>query len=65
MKNEFISVKEQLPEKGKDIIGIDEDGNKHYCFRCACPNPNCKQWRCSLTGSGLIIDVVKWIYEPK
>ena len=35
MENEFILVKEQLPEKGKDIIGIDEDGNKHYCFRCA------------------------------
>ena len=28
MENEFISVKEQLPEKGKDIIGIDKDGNK-------------------------------------
>lgn len=65
MENEFILVKEQLPQKGKDIIGIDEDGNKHYCFRCACHNPNCKEWRCSLTGSGLIINVVKWIYELK
>ena len=35
MEQEFISVKEQLPEKGKDIIGIDKYGNKHYCFRCA------------------------------
>ena len=65
MENEFILVKEQLPEKGKDIIGIDEDGNKHYCFRCACHNPKCREWRCSLTGGGLIIDIVKWIYEPK
>lgn len=64
MKNEFILVKDQLPEKGKDIIGIDKYGNKHYCFRCDCHNPNCKEWRCSLTGNGLIIDVVKWIYEP-
>ena len=65
LENEFISVKEQLPEKGKDIIGIDKDGNKHYCFRCACHNLNCKEWRCSLTGYGLIIDVVKWKYEQK
>lgn len=30
MELEFISVKEQLPEKGKDILGIDKNGNKHY-----------------------------------
>lgn len=65
MENEVISLKQQLPEKGKNIIGIDEEGNKYYCFRCACHNPNCKEWRCSLTGSGLIIDVVKWKYEQK
>ena len=65
MENEFILVKEQLPEKERDVIGIDDSGNKHYCFRCACHNQKCREWRCSLTGSGLIIDVVKWIYEPK
>lgn len=65
MKQEFISIKDQLPEKGKDIIGIDKDGNKHYCFRCECHNPNCKEWRSSLTGYGLMIDVDKWIYEQK
>lgn len=63
MEQGFISVKERLPEKGEDIIAIDKDGNKHYCFRCACNNPNCKEWRCSLTGYGLIIDVEKWTYE--
>jgi len=42
MKNEFFYIKEQLPEKNRDIIGIDSDGNKHYCFRCACNNLNCK-----------------------
>lgn len=29
MENEFISVKEQLSKKGKNIIDIDKNGNKH------------------------------------
>lgn len=65
MENIFILIKEQLPEKGKDIIGIDRNDNKHYCYRCTCQNHNCKEWRCSLTGYGLMIDVEKWIYEQK
>ncbi len=63
MEDGFVLVKEKLPEKGKYIIGIDEHGNKHYCFRCACHNPNCKEWRNSLTGSGLIVNIIKYIYE--
>jgi hypothetical protein len=35
-ENEFISIKEQLPEKGKDVEAIDINGNRHYSFRCAC-----------------------------
>lgn len=65
MENNFILIKEQLPDKGKNIIGIDENGNKHYCFRCACSNQDCKEWRCSLTGHGLIINIVKWKYEQE
>ena len=63
MEKEFISIEKQLPEKGKDIIGIDKFGNKHYCFRCNCHNFDCKEYRCSLTGSGLFIDIVKWKYN--
>ena len=63
MEYEFISIKDQLPEKGKDIIGIDKNGDRHYCFRCACLNENCIEWRCSLTGYGLFVDIRKWIYE--
>lgn len=62
MSDEFILIKNQLPEKGKDIVGIDGFENSHYCYRCDCYNPNCKEWRCSITGYGLIIDVVKWKY---
>lgn len=58
----MTGVEKELPTKGKDILSIDKEGNKYYCFRCACHNPNCKQWRCSLTGDGLIIEVVKWMY---
>lgn len=62
MNDEYIMIKNQLPEKGKDIIGIDYNGDIHYCFRCACGNPNCKEWRCSMTGYGLIIRIQKWKY---
>jgi len=62
-ETKFILITEQLPEKGKDIIGIDKNGNKHYCFRCNCHNQNCTEWRCSITGFGIITDIKKWIYE--
>jgi len=60
--NEFINIKDQLPEKGKDIIGVDNNGDISYCFRCNCHNPNCTEWRESLSGYGLIVNIVKWKY---
>lgn len=66
MENGFIPIKEQLPDKGKDIIAFCTDGQRHEIFRCACHNPNCKEWRCSLIGSALIsIEVESWIYVIK
>jgi hypothetical protein len=62
MENEFISIKEQLPEKGKDIIAKCTDGETREVFRCACHNPKCREWRCSLIGSGMIIEVESWKY---
>ncbi len=56
-------IENGYPEKGKDIIGIDGNGNKHYCFRCACHNKNCIEWRCSITGFGLMINIIEWEYE--
>ena len=58
----FIDIDETIPDKGKDILGIDSYGNEHYCFRCDCHNPNCMEWRCSITGMALIINIVKWRY---
>ena len=60
---DYIDIKERLPEKGKNIIGISTDGEKRYVYRCACHNPNCNEWRCSLTGFGMIIKIIKWKYE--
>jgi hypothetical protein len=63
MIEEYKLIQDELPEKGKDIIGIDEDGNERCCFRCACHNDKCIEWRCSITGYGLLINIVKWKYE--
>lgn len=63
IEDEFILVSEEYPQKGKPIIGIDDEGLKHYCFKCACKNPNCKEWRCSITGGGLMVNIIKWKYE--
>lgn len=65
MEEKFISIKEELPDKGKDIIGKTPDGDIHYVFRCACHNPKCKEWRCSLTGFGMMIEVESWRYDTK
>ena len=52
----------ELPIKGKDIEGITSNGEKVYCFRCDCQDPYCSEWRCSITGCGLIVKIVKWEY---
>ena len=52
----------ELPIKGKDIEGITSNGEKVYCFRCNCQDPYCAEWRCSITGCGLIVKIVKWEY---
>ena len=54
--------KMELPIKGKEIKGIDSEGNIHYCFRCNCSDPYCNEWRCSITGCGLIVKIVEWEY---
>jgi hypothetical protein len=63
MENDFILVKDRLPEKNRGIVGIDGNGNEYYCFRCACNDIECKEWRCSLMGFMLLVDIIKWRYE--
>lgn len=57
---DFIEIDDVLPEKGKDIFALLDNGDFRYCFRCNCHNPNCMEWRDSMTGMGLLVNVVKW-----
>lgn len=63
MSEEYKLWKDELPEKGKDIILIDDEGESHQVFRCNCGNPNCKAVRMVLGGE-LMVDPVKWKYDP-
>jgi len=56
--NDYIMLKDKKPERGKDIEYIDSNGNHGYAFL----SQRCDEWRCIITGFGLIIDVVKWRY---
>jgi len=55
----YIMLKDQKPERGKDIEYIDSDGEHGYAYLCNCCG---REWRCTITGGGLMIDVVKWRY---
>jgi len=63
-KNKVLySTKNKLPNKGMNIIGYDSDGLSYYCFRCNCKNPDCLEWKSSITGLTLIVDIIYWKYE--
>ena len=62
---DFINIVDELPNKGKDIVGLGKHGVKHYCFRCACHMEKCKEWRDSFMGASLMVNVVKWKYYKK
>lgn len=61
----MYKLTDKIPEKGIDIIGYDNKGDEYYCFRCECSNPNCIEWRDSLMGAGLMVEIVEWEYKPK
>lgn len=61
MEDNFTLITDKLPKKGKDVLGIDAEGGEYCCYRCACHNPNCTEWRCPI-GGGLMINVIKWKY---
>lgn len=63
MEEDFILLSDKIPNKGKGVVVIDSDSKIHYCFRCSCKNKSCLEWRCSITGFSLLIDVVKWKYQ--
>lgn len=55
---DFIEVSKKLPEKHKNIIGIKDNYEFQYCYL-----GTYNEWRCSLTGFELLIDIIKWKYE--
>lgn len=62
---EWISLKDELPVKGVDVRVKQSDDSECDAFRCACHNENCKEWRCTITGFGLMIDVAQWRPLPE
>lgn len=58
--NDWISVDKHLPDKGIDVLVKISDDVTYTVFRCNCHNPDCREWRDSLTGYGLIINPKYW-----
>ena len=56
----FTNISDKIPEIGKNVIGVDNEGNIHHCFL----SKNI-EWRCSLTGFGLLVDIKKWVYDEE
>lgn len=63
MSEEYTLWKDELPEKGKDIIVIDDEGESRQVFRCNCRNPKCKALRMALGGE-IMITPLKWKPDP-
>jgi hypothetical protein len=61
----MIEIEKQLPEKGKDIIALVQDGTTRYLFRCSCPREDCKAWRCSVSGLNVLVEVKSWKYADE
>ena len=51
-----------LPEKGIEIKAQCDDGETRFLFRCACKSETCQEYRCSITGFALIVNVINWEY---
>lgn len=56
--SDFKSISDELPEIGRDIIGLTKD----YEFKVTYLGKY-NEWKCPITGGGLLVDIVKWKYE--
>ena len=56
----MTNISEQLPDKGQNVIGYDDRGNKYYAFRCACFSPYCESFRDQISGSELLVNIIRW-----
>lgn len=59
----FVLLKDKIPEKGKHIVAVDKDGYEYFLFRCNCNSEKCITFRDILLGYEMIVDIVKWKYE--
>jgi len=61
--NQWNSIAE-LPPARTDLKVLTLSGDELSVFRCGC-REGCMDWRCSLSGYGMIIDVEKWKLEEE
>lgn len=59
----YTKTIDQYPDKGRNVIGVENDGTITECYRCTCSNPNCTSWRCALTGYEINVNIIKWKYK--
>lgn len=53
----WIPITEKLPKEGKVVLLKDINGQQFSGYRCVCCG---SEWRCDITGSQLIINVIQW-----
>lgn len=58
---DMVTIEKELPKANKDILALTEEGNKGHYYRCG-HVPGCMTWKCSITGSTAMINVIKWKY---
>lgn len=57
VNDEYFHFSNKKPKINEDIVGFDEYDNKYFCYLS-----RYNEWRCSLTGAGLLVDIIKWKY---
>ncbi len=58
----WIKLSKQKPESNVNIEYKDSNGNVGTAYLC----PFClNEWRCPITGGGMLIDVIEWRYLEK
>ena len=55
--NGWINIKDKRPERGEIVETKDNEGNERLAYLCL----HCgEEWRCGMSGYGLMIDVIAW-----
>lgn len=59
LKDGWIPTSYELPERGKEIVGLDSDEKEHHIFRGHVGGEN---WQ-SIFGGQLLVDIKYWKYK--